>query len=843
LKGDDLDSYLLGFKCNIIKFEKSWRAKRLSKTYGLLSKALKHNAIKIATYVAKNSSFNVDQLRILFDNYNFTKKKLLFDLLLFAKIKFSDLDYEKLFILLAKQNDWDIIDYLHAAGYKVKTYFKSFMKYVSNDRYEKLEKLGYDIGEQYMHNEISNKLISDDTIFNKLNAKNISKYLDKLILNRGIGLFSKLIENNLVKINEKNIKKLGKASNFEVLTALSNNKLIGKNINALFLYTEKNTSRKKSGYRYRYTRYRKSCKNAKLKRLSFPKNFETNMLVLLDKIKETKNKINLTNVEAITNILVRNKFFILLEKLKNLGFNCKLSTDSATRLIHDIIYNDEAESLKTLIEIHIVSPQTIIQKTEHMDYAIQNNSVKCVKFFYDDLKMICGANILSNIFFPKRYYGSRFKTIDILTKVKILETIKFPFTDKLVEYACTKNNMELLLYCVNNLGLKTSNKNLDVALEYGNIKICEYLVKNGHIIEGKFIIDKVISFFNKFEDNKIIRAINFCLNNFECKASARCLKTASELNSVNVFKFVKEKFKLKVTPEILDHIIANITKKCDWYYWGHRKFNYMYGLIKYVVCDLYKQKIKLSEKQTTPLIKYAISSNNNNILSFISSKTDYKFTNDNLIMSCNSDNKIFNKIIDSGIHITHKNLDIILNTTYDKCAKLKYIHKNASDRINLHEYFSKKKINEFIISTMGRGILDFCWNVLNMKMNAYTLKLYVSSHVEGVYGPTLLNILNNIESITQEDVNKIIEKIDIGPRRFKKEKSKILKRLGELKVEDYIPSPDEIPENINLIGQIINDVYDDFIDIDGKPEIEDMDIIDEAEKIIREEEKNMLMSA
>lgn len=407
---------------------------------------------------AKNKNNRVLLLNYL-SKFDYTKEEL-------------DLMYEK----LNRYKLFDIIKYLSIFGY---INDKSDEKH-NLDTIKELEN-GYPIDNVKIQQIINNK--------------KCDKYLIDFYKDKDLSIINKIEQLGF----KPTISCMNGACiylNLDTVIHLLNNgfNVSDNNIEYLFNVISKKIVIKRNGViNKRYNRFRRNhisylyydYKNKKL-----PRNYGTKMIDIIKKL----NGNNIIKIKHIIENSSINKFVnhtnLLKYIINEIKPNINLSGKEKDKLINILILNDDLEVMKQFIEFKIIKIVDIAQNNKYLDTAIKCKVFNIVKYFIEELKMIC-----DKIHYALSSYSW---TPRIITKeqIKWIEQTGYPIYNRFLKICIKFSNLECVKYLLDeykyNEDLTIAQRHVDLAICYGKFKMATYLMSKVKRYVKKNLLDRVL---------------------------------------------------------------------------------------------------------------------------------------------------------------------------------------------------------------------------------------------------------------------------------------------------------------------------------------------------------------
>jgi len=540
--------------------------------YNNLNKWEKQSMIKyIFKYNMKNIALNIikksDQIIIIYNKlikyYSEEKNKLLL-FILNSLLYVSDKYYPRLINKFAKNQLWEIIDYLHMMGY-IASNTKKIIDIYPKNKIEDLYKYGYNISKK--------DDIKYDDIF-------ITKYKKK---------------------DKITIIKLCKEQNIDILQKLINIKHIKLDINDLFTLCKINNKKKTKKVsnwrriRYLYNEYNKIM----------------NSIIsddIINFIKKNKKNIIVKKNKLFTIFCIKYKLYELFDK-KIFCFN-----NLMIRIIYLYFFNnDNVDGFKYMIEQNIFKPIDIYNnKIINVNDTIIDNKPNLFKYFTEELKMSYNTYIFYKYFHTKN---------NVMTHIKELEKIGFKNDNpKLLNLTAQIGSIDLYNY-IDKTKLKFRGKHVIIALSNNNFKLAKILIKNGCKINKKKILTQIIRLASYY----YARYINYdkIIKNYDCYINEEnLLKIFNNLNYTTIIYLYNKNKNLfnNIDIELFTYYIISNDKIYD-------KLEEIYDYILLQTQTKYDDKI-MSEIYERILLNCLDSCINYDIIEKFIEKINFKLTYD-----------------------------------------------------------------------------------------------------------------------------------------------------------------------------------------------------------------------
>lgn len=251
------------------------------------------------------------------------------------------------------------------------------------------------------------------------------------------------------------------------------------------------------------------------------------------------------------------------------------------------------------------------------------------------------------------------------------------------------------------------------------------------------------------------------------------------------------------------------------------------GFNKYILENVNKNDVKT--EHINKIVHLSFESNDISTLKFIESNFAYRPSLED-INTALSNYYCTTELIDyffekeNNMKIGEQILDqIVANRNINVIT---HIYENYKNKIDLDQIFTLKKINTYTLLGYGNyEFYTFIYEKINKSITPYTIEIFLKNSYYYTISQTIYYLLDQKGVITQSIINllKLKLKIKKGKKIFEKYE----------KIDQYVPNPEEIPDNINIIA--IDEL--EFM-IDG--EHNKIDEIDEIDQAIKEAEMKLL---
>jgi len=666
----------------------------------------KYNLKNIALNIIKNDcmSMSVIIYDILIKQYLKEKNKMILLFILNSLIYINNKYYSDLIYKFAKNDLWEIVDYLHMMGYI--TLNEKIIEIYPKNKTDELYKYGY--------------ILKNDGVF-------ITKY----------------------KKDNATITKLCKTQNINILQKLIDIKRIKLSISDIFTLCQINirkTKKKLSKWGRRRLLFDNYCKIIN-KTLSDD---------IINFIKKNKNNIILKKNKLFTTFCIKNTIYELFDKKMHIFNNLMMN-----KIYFYFYTNDDVDGFKYMIKQNIIKPIDIYKnKFINVNDTIIDNKPKMFEYFTKELKMSYTCHIFYKYYHNKHNIMTHIKELEKLglknddskllnLTVQIgsialynyVDKTKLKFKSKHVIIALVHNNFKLakllikngckinkqkmlsqIIYVTNHIGCYFRSVNYDKIIKDYDchineenllkiINILSYTTINHlynknktlfnnvdieafayYLLSGSKIYNELEEVYNyilhvqtKHNDKHkleicekiLLNSIDICINhdiiekfieNHDYKLTYDFCKRINFISDMYIFKFVKlmEKHNVNIDDNMIYHIFI--------YFFNEECAEYLIN--KYD----FKGSIKLLNNMVSVGLKYDV---NLNFIKFLVDKmniTPTPYTTEILIMQYN--------------HYGYDNKDVLLyminktgltNKAFENLNKLKYI-KNFNKKYNIIEY-------------------------------------------------------------------------------------------------------------------------------------------------------------
>ena len=814
IKNDDLDSFKK--LCNLDKYKQKYK---INTNLGVSLHL--GNSENITFYLAnKNGVTYEDYLIIIRQMARQIKKykdweKIFLNIFLYNKCGNNEISIiiDKLVNIKA----WIIIDYLHIFGYRASNNDLLVFNYPGL-LYRNLEKYGYQIRNRLIRDAIIEKDEKNiNILINKENynewkrdiIQNLPKEIIKTMEDKNFFSMDDLQKDNYMKIACENL-------NLSVVKYLIELKILPTVDDIYELFCLKLKS-KELIYKKRYY--------GRIKiRKEYPEGYENDIISIIEML---NNKIKIKNNEYIWHIIIEKNFFKLFEKVRSI-FKVKLASYNIDRLILKIIKDDNIGAFKKIIEYEIIKIKqgSGAQLSQYMDNAFKNNSKKIMEYLKREYHTRCSKNLLYSYTYNRARFGSVYKenSTDLINN---LEFVDYSMDGNIIKYACCNNNIELLKYLVEERKINISSKYLNLALLNNCSGVfINYMLEHINRIPKKNYVDEILRIKNKnwkYRNKPSISMVTNIINKIKGTASDESLVLAIKMGDYNLFKMLHKKFKLNITPDLIYNLSQSRFR-------SHRiKNDSRMEYIKYIIDHTNIEKI--SNDHIEKITNMGLEFGDISILKYLESNYNYAPSQkdaDHILDNyyCTIEH-IDYFLKHNDLKITEQIIDCLVSNR--KIKNIEHIYDNYKNKIDMDMIFTIKKINTYTL--LGYGGYDFYMFIiekLKKRITPYTIELFLKTS----YGYTIIQTINSLLNhvgCTTETINNLV-------------KSKIIKKskkfLSKYKINElYEPSEDEKPDNINIIGNILDDEYDDEYDdiIKENKNLDEVDIaIKEAEEKLNE---------
>lgn len=732
----DLD--YIKFKYQNSKFQK----------YRLITRILINNSENIAKFIIHTEKINLYDLiyiiKILKKNKNL--KKIFLFAWLYLVNQNNNLDL--LFSKLIQNKLWDLIDYIHTAGHKI----SDISKYIN---LIPLNILNIWLNNIYKINPVN--LITHPDI----NNFNLYQIINKI--NPNPKIIKKLYGTKPVSFI-KNFEKYNSRDNFDyscqklnlpVILYLSNNYQI-KNNNLKYLLFTDNLS---------------CCKyfkipNIKLNSVKINKipEYQKYLINILSKLKNPNSQTNNILNNSLYNLIFANKYKLINYIQNNFEINFCFDQKIFNKYIEFLITMDDLSNLKLGIQNNIYKPINISLDPYFLDLALIKNSQNIIKYFSENLNMVCSDKILEYFKYP------RLNSTNRLNILKNLELIGYPvYSDKnlkkIINILISKNDLKSIKYIKSKKNFIPMTGLVETSLRYNRILLSKYFIKLGQNYQKKNLIDRV---FNKKNTNRYKYNINITniikyLLKLGGTATSKTINFLSHKGQFESLIILFEKFNLIPNKsELLDFLARDkSTRYMDQY------LNYPEYL------EYFKNNIKINIFENSELYYREIILNNfvsnSGLFKYFADYMDFKFDNLNIrkiIKNHDLDQEIINYIESKG-YIPTK--EIFLLSLFSNPYKnheyispiTKYLYHKYKYRINigdLHKLIKKNHVNINIINIFTK--------YFKINITPYTISLLLEKYINQFSNLIIQYSLTLTKKITQEDFNQINNSFNYKLQKF-----------------------------------------------------------------------------
>ena len=781
--------------------------------------------------------------------------KLFFALILYRD--FTSDEYSKMIDKFVKYQLYSLTDYIHILGYKTDN-IKLLLNNYPENKYNDLIKFGYDIDE-----EIENKKIVDQQI---TTIEQLSKYLQhsnsiKNLENNKISICTtftgKMIEylenNNIMKFNKSDLTCLCENKNTSgILYILSKeNVILTKNQqSALFgdICDKKNKKKRKIIAPWK----KRSMIINNIYSSKYPINYDTEMPQIINNLVNKNVEIYIR--KTCWDKLLKNNCFNTIQKLTNLGKKPKMNKKLVMISVRSYVISNEPENIKKLIECKIVNPQKLIKESELVDIALIYNFNKSYNYLKNELNMKHSNKIISQYITNRRYSGINYKMskyhmnnklntkISFEKLIEQLEKIDYQIKTSNLNEAVESNAINIIKYFLEIKKFKPTRKLIENSILSNKIKTTELLTKHFGDINGKNMIDRILSkmkrshsryryrYRSNYEVN--VNTMKYLIKTYNATASQKSMDIATTMMDHKIMNYLNKKFHLKCTETIMNNSINNFKNNMmcyRGYYRGGEKR--VYNFYKNIEKNSEKLNVKITDEHTIHIIKSILNEYrpDKNILKNLIEKINYKFTEEDLLLILQRRNfDSFTLYLNQINNITPEFVNTVIN--FGSTGLLQILIDNK--QINLNDYITLKKLNEYIRDDVGFNMIKYLLENTDVKITPHTLHVLIQQF----YKPTYIMLklfLKKSEKKINNQTKLIIEQF--MENHLKRNKKDLKKDMESIQIVNYIPTNDEIihRQYINQYKNIDfdNDDIDDMNDINYMNDMNNVNDVNNANNV------------
>lgn len=699
--------------------------------------------------------------------------------------------------LASQKNELLLIDFLHRLGY-VASNKASLIKNYPHENIKDLVKYGYDVS-----NVIDKKKIEEsDDFIDAVGVDKISKYIEDIFKIKNSAVISQLVERNIIELDDSHMELACKYLNFDIIKYLviRGIKLKKNNIMQIFKLT-KNIKQKKHVRLWR----RRSQQRTNILSVKYPENYQSNIIELIALVPDLLDNKLLKCHKNIATIMVYNKCYELLERLKLWGAKThRINQDVLCVIVDRYIKNDDIEGYKKLVKNNIIN---INQKTinspsmrQNMEMAVRQKSTKIIEYF-NELHIKCPDRILRKL------------NINIL---KILDSIKYPLDNTVLNSACDRCDFRSMQFLIEVKKIQPTFGNYMTVL-------CNNAVVTRNYLESKIIgLEKTKHIIDKIIDKK-----NSDAQSWKRRRSRYRRKEIRNGAELKIVKYIIEKFTKDKTPTekkiIMKDMISNKSVSKAIEYGNAELLKYIIKTFKIVLENnsiapvekllsnlswrkndigsalivLKKIDVPLTHEQMMAMLNDRVLENNKcqKLVKLFIEKFKLVFTDEEKIhMSEKTECRLFEKLLDGNLNMS----DVMLGTLLrNSPRKIHFLYKKHGDTFPLTQFLTKKMFNTLIVHTANsRHLVDIWTKLMKQKITPYAIELILSNrnNIDAWYSQkTLHDLIKNCGTVTKK-IKEVVKKC------FKFNASKYNY------IEQYDPSEDEIVDNLVVYGNSDADI-------------------------------------
>lgn len=783
------NSKKIQFDCNISNDCKDMAAMECILYYnqGLIAKhVIRKNKINMYDILALIKMLNKNQTSHI-QKYNIIKR-LFLDCMLYLDL--SDNEMSIIVTKLIKLKDWNLVDLMHFHGYRSND-INNLINYIPEHKIESFCNFGYVFTHDSLLKIMQN--INDVRLLKKLgitkdliNAKNNKKEIATVYKNSSVEIIKYLEEKLKFICDDTCFNEAIKGLNFPVIFHLLNKKfqLEQKHLLALLnLQSTSNTQKKKIRYRGR-RRYFQSRHGSAVsmgifsKKMCKIKEYDNNMIQLLNDYLQPKQK---KIIEKIINrampLLLDNHCFDLYNYLQmNYHFTCKLKKYDVDRLIDNIIRKDDVTVLKKLFDTKIILPIDISRNSNLMNMALRNGSNNMIKYFHDELFMVCNSGIDSAF----RYGTGHKKLIENLAK------IGYPINQNIISALCKKGAFDVVKYLMEK-GCDIPSNAILYAIIYKKYDMVDYFIEHKCPFNKKNMIDRIVITHSSMyryrqNENEITTSLLTYLVKMGCTGTSKSSNLLATRGMFNLVLYLYNKFAIKPTSESIMRYFNNLSR------WYNRKLNRTDIKAIIYICNVMEVNFFEGLHSSNIIKLISLIDKNCAIMSLVRiliDKLNFKLTtkhlNESFSFYRNNDKGLKMIQFYEEFNVFPNKETLILLLRYGNDILIKYIMNKYNLSITIKDLHN-------MINAGGLGIrrLNNVCKIINITLTPYSIKLIVDKFLAKYNAKYIKNLIAITGKITQ-NVHDMIKN---------RGETKIRNILTNIQYEivDYPVPDDEIPD-------------------------------------------------
>lgn len=659
----------------------------------------KYNIEKIAKYkILDTREFQYKHYDIILKNHLVDNKErtILFIMSTFLDPNFSSFYFKRLINKFASYKLWELVDYLHLAGYRAYDP-KLLAELYPSERKEELAEYGYNI--IGVEDDISLKKISLEKFIENIDTK--------------------------IKINNELVNELCKYHRIDLLQYLittRNCKLMAKQTSIFFGNMKKmHTNTRRRRRRRRLDMAYKALREDKYDDYS-------------DFFRTNANNISLPKKRGSLIYCLKNQLY---DQYKDTLQEISLKKRDINYLLDDFARQDNVDKIKYLIDNNIVQPTEIYKKTALVDEALMYKCDKVYEYLTKELHMTYSKSLLE-----KRYL---FRNItydpDFFNKLESLgASLK-----SIANLAILIGSIPIARYVIDK-GYKFTSNNMMSALIYGNTGLGKFLIKRGCNINKKTVITRLFANRNKryyYRDELSESFLYYLIKN------QRAIVTNKNINQIisqcdfKTLKYISENNKT-----IFDNIILSDLSLQDELLFSE-KFELITTINKNII-----ERATYQEKELF-LINYL--EDYPDIFFYLADKLNFKMTTGSLDIYCKCQlyqvmtNHYFDKFMEfidkEGLVLTEEHKESMF-----QCSESTLIQDIIFNKLNFKG--SLKLLNTYITYGYRPETINYMIDRMEIKPSPYSIKLLID-YDQRWTDLTLLEKMTHICGMMQETFDKM----------------------------------------------------------------------------------------
>ena len=660
---------------------------------------LKYNIGKIAKCkIVDTREFQYKHYDIILKNHlvNNKEQAILFIMSTFLDPTFSPFYFKRLINKFASYKLWELVDYLHLAGYRAYD-SKLLTELYPSERKEELTEYGYNT--QNVEADMSLKKMS------------LEKFIENIV-------------DKKIKINNDIIDELCKYHRIDLLQHLittRNCKLTAKQTSIFFgnmkqLYT--NTRRR-----------RRRMHDMAYKALRDDKYNE-----YCDFFRTNANNISLPKKRSSLIYCLKNQLY---DQYKDTLQEISLKKRDINYLLNEFARRNSVDKIKYLIDHNIVQPAEIYKKTELVDDTLMHQCDKVYDYLTKELHMTYSKSLLE-----KRYWFRHTKyDPEFFNKLESLgASLK-----SIANLAILTGNTKIAQYVLDK-GYKFTGTNLASTLAYGNVGLGKFLIKKGCNINKKTIISRLFANKNHryYYPGEITESfLYYLIKNQHAVITNKNISHIVSQCDFKTLKYISENDKT-----IFDGVLLKDLDRLD-----EILFSDKFELITTINKNIIESATDQEKEQF--LINYL--ENYPGIFFYLIKKFNFKMTTRSLDLYCDCQlySMLTGQYFDKFMEIIDNEGLVLLDEHKEKifsCCESSLIRDAICNKLNFKG--SLKLLNTYITRGYDGEMVNYLIDKMGIKPSPYSVKILVDFDRQWV-DLTLLEKMTQICGMMQETADKM----------------------------------------------------------------------------------------